>query len=53
MRDIASTIVLVLLVGCVLALPVAVIARARLESHPSRRPLTLDEQAKQWSGGAS
>ncbi|MEU1853642.1 hypothetical protein ABZ499_31360 [Streptomyces sp. NPDC019990] len=53
MKDIASTIVLLLLVGCAMALPVSVIARARLESHPKRKPPTLVEQAESWSGGAS
>ncbi|MFI2434748.1 hypothetical protein [Streptomyces sp. NPDC018693] len=52
-NDIASTVVLVLLVGCALLLPVSVIARARLESHPKRQQPTLVEQAERWSGGAS
>ncbi|MEU6595410.1 hypothetical protein ABZ923_40495 [Streptomyces sp. NPDC046881] len=51
-NEIASAVVLVLLAGCVLLLPLSVIARARLENHPSRRPMSISEQAQLWSGGA-
>ena len=51
-NEVASAIVLILLVACTVALPVALVARARLESHPERERLTLAEQAQRWSGGA-
>ncbi|MDQ1018795.1 hypothetical protein [Streptomyces afghaniensis] len=53
MREIASTIVLLLLTGCCAALPAAVIARARQENHPKRDLPTLVEQAERWTGGGS
>jgi hypothetical protein len=51
-NEIASTVVLVLLVACALALPVSVVARARVENHPTRKQPTLVEQAERWSEGA-
>jgi hypothetical protein len=52
-KDVAQLVILLLALACLFALPAAVVAQARRESHPQRRPLTLPEQADRWTGGDS